>query len=187
MSFESSLGHLLHSVRAGERHLLQNDQRLDAPSAFGLSSPDFVDGGMMPARCAGAGIGDDISPALEWTGVPAEAAELALVVQDPDAPLPRPVTHLIAFGIDPAAGHVAHGAFAARASEFHFGRGSFGKVGYHGPRPVAGHGPHRYIFQMFALGKPMSFETPPDLALLASAMAGSVVAHGRLIGRYERQ
>jgi phosphatidylethanolamine-binding protein (PEBP) family uncharacterized protein len=169
MSFESYLGHLLHSVRAEKRQLLQNDPKLDAPSAFGLLSPDFADGRIMPARCAGAGIGDNISPALEWTGVPAEVAELALVVQDPNPPLPRPVTHLIAFGI----GRLPHGAFATRASEFQFGRGSFGRVGYQGRRPVAGHGPHRYVFQMFALGKPLSFETSPDLAALASAMAGS--------------
>jgi len=187
MSFESKLGHFLQPVRAGERHLLQNDLALGPTPTFGLSSPDFADDGMMPRRCAGAGVGDNISPALEWTGVPAEAVELALVIQDQDAPLPRPITHLVAFGIDPAAGRVPHGAFAARASEFRFGRGSFGWIGYHGPRPVAGHGPHRYVFQMFALGKPLSFEEPPELAALASAMAGSLLARARLIGRYERE
>ncbi len=183
--FESAVGHFLRPLRAGDRHLLQNDPRLAAPP-FALSSPDFEDGGMMPTRFAGAGIGDNTSPALEWAGVPAEAAELALVVQDPDAPLPRPITHLIAYGLDPKAGHVPHGAFAARACPFQLGRGSFGRVGYQGPRPVPGHGPHRYVFQMFALGKPLKFESPPDLAALAEAMAGSVIGRGRLTGRYER-
>jgi Raf kinase inhibitor-like YbhB/YbcL family protein len=187
MSLESSLGRLLRPVRAGDRHLLQNDPRLDARSSFDLSSPDFSDGGMMPRQCAGAGVGDIVSPAIRWTGVPPAAVELGLVIQDPDAPLPRLVTHLIAFGIDPGVGGAAEGAFeAGDGSEFHFGRGSFGRIGYQGPRPVAGHGPHRYFFQVFALGKPLRFDAPPDLAALAAAMAGSVLARARLTGRYER-
>jgi phosphatidylethanolamine-binding protein (PEBP) family uncharacterized protein len=109
MSFECALGRLLRSVRSAARRLLQNDPRLDGGSAFGLASPDFSDGGMMPRRSGGAGIGDNVSPALRWAGVPPEAAELALVAQDPDAPLPRPITHLIAFGLDPDAGGVPEG------------------------------------------------------------------------------
>jgi Raf kinase inhibitor-like YbhB/YbcL family protein len=187
MSFESALGRLLRSVRAGERRLLQNDPRLDAQSEFGLASPDFADGGMIPRQCAAKGVGDNLSPALRWAGVPREAAELALVIQDPDAPLPRPVTHLIAFGLDPDAGGVPEGALGAGdGGEVRFGRGSFGRIGYQGPRPVAGHGPHGYVFQMFALGKPLRFGSPPDLAAIAAAMAGSVVARASLIGRCER-
>jgi hypothetical protein len=142
---------------------------------------------MMPTRCAGPGIGDNLSPALRWAGVSREAAELALVVQDPDAPLPRPITHLIAFGLDPHAGGVLDGALGARhGAEVQLGRGSFGRIGYQGPRPVAGHGPHRYVFQMFALRKPLRFDSAPDLAAIADAMAGSVLARASLIGRYER-
>ena len=126
MSLENLLGRLLRSVRAGDRHLLQNDPRLDARPVFGLSSPDFGDGGGMPRRCAGAGVGDNVSPAIHWSGVPPAAVELGLVVQDPDAPLLRPVTHLIAFGIDPVAGGAVAGAFEAGASEFHFGRRPIG-------------------------------------------------------------
>ena len=78
MSFESWVGGHLRSVRAGERRLLQNDPRLAAEPTFGLASPDFVDGDMMPTRCAGPGIGDNLSPALRWAGVSREAAELRL-------------------------------------------------------------------------------------------------------------
>ena len=101
MSIESTLGRLLRRVRAGDRRLVWNDPRLDAPATLRLSSPAFGDGELMPPRSAGAGVGDNVSPALEWTGVPAGAAELAIIMQDPDAPLPRPVTHLIAYGVDP--------------------------------------------------------------------------------------
>ncbi len=187
MSFESVLGSLLRPVRAGESRLAWNDPRLATPRAFALTSPAFEDGAMMPARSAGTGIGDNVSPPLEWSGVPTSAEELAIVVQDPDAPLPRPVTHLIAYGLDPNAGGVAEGAFeAGPRSAIRFARGSFGRLGYHGPRPVAGHGPHRYVFQMFALMRPLHFDSPPDLAGFVAAMAGAVLARGQLTGRYER-
>ena len=81
---------------------------------------------MMPTLCAGPGIGDNLSPALRWAGVPRETTELALVVQDPDAPLPWPIAHLIAFGLDPHAGGVPEGALGARhGPEVQLGRGSF--------------------------------------------------------------
>jgi Raf kinase inhibitor-like YbhB/YbcL family protein len=187
MSVESSLGNLLRPVRAGERHLLENNPKLAARTFFSLTSPDFADGGAMPRRCAGAGVGENVSPALLWSGVPAAAVELALVMQDPDVPLPWPVTHLVVLGLPPDAGGAAEGAFeAGDGGEYQLGRGSFGRMGYQGPRPVAGHGPHRYVFQMFALGKPLTFNAPPALPALADAMAGSVVARARLTGRYER-
>jgi Raf kinase inhibitor-like YbhB/YbcL family protein len=187
MSIESALGRLLRPVRAGDRRLVWNDPRLDAPATQRLSSPAFGEGGPMPPRSAGAGVGDNVSPALEWMGVPAGAAELAIIVQDPDAPLPRPITHLIAYGVDPCSHGAPEGAFEdGRTGSIRLGRGSFGRVGYQGPRPVAGHGPHRYVFQMVALAKPLEFDSSPDLAAIAAAMAGFVLARGRLTGRYQR-
>lgn len=187
MSFQRWVGSHLRSVRAGERRLVANNPRLAARSAFPLESPNFRDGGAMPERCAGAGVGDDLPPALRWSGVPPEAVELALVVQDADAPLPWPITHLIAFGLDPRAGGVPQGAQWPKGGlDCKFGRASFGWIGYKGPRPVAGHGPHRYVFQMFVLGKTLRFESPPDLTAITNAMAGSVLARATLTGVYER-
>ena len=187
MSLESAIGGLLRSVRTGERRLIQNDPRLDARRVIALSSPSFADGAMMPMRCAASGVGDNLSPALRWDGAPRNAVDLALIVQDADVPLPRPATHLVAYSLDPGAGGVPEGAFnAGNGGAFHFGRGSFGRIGYQGPRPIAGHGPHRYVFQVFALGKRLRFDSPPDLTALAAAMAGSVLARGQLVGRYER-
>lgn len=187
MPLESALGNLLRPVRAGERRLVWNDSGLAAPRVFSLSSPDFADGGMMPMRCAARGIGDNVSPGLRWDGVPPTAGELALVVQDPDAPLPWPITHIIAFGIDPSAGGIREGALEAGGREgILLGKGSFGRVGYQGPRPVSGHGPHRYVFQMFALARRLRFERPPDLSAIVAAMSGAVLARARLVGHYER-
>ena len=181
VSLQSWLGRLLRPAPAGERRLLQNDPRLGGQSAFSLSSLDFVGGGAMPRRCAGAGVGN-VSPSLQWSGVPAAAAELAFVVQDPDAPLPWPVTRPIAFGLDPGAGAPprAHSRREAAANSI-----SAASV-IRAPRPVASHGPHRYVFQIFAVAKPLRFGAPPDLAAIAAAMAGSVLGRARLTGRYER-
>ena len=85
----------------------------------------------------------------------AAAAQLLLVVEDIDVPLAKPAVHCLAL-IDPTAGHLDPGALSAR----HPGpgvrvlRSTVGR-GYHGPAPVKGHGPHRYVFQLFAL------QTPP--------------------------
>jgi hypothetical protein len=68
-----------------------------------------------------------------------------------------------------------------------FGRGTLGGRGYRGPSPVRGHGPHSYAFQLFALAAPL----PGDRSVLsrarmAKAMAGLVLARGRLDGTYEQ-
>jgi|SRR5258708_607643 len=55
----------------------------------------------MPLRSAGIGVGENISPPLSWSGVPAATAELAILMEDPDAPLPRPFVHMITYRISP--------------------------------------------------------------------------------------
>jgi Raf kinase inhibitor-like YbhB/YbcL family protein len=141
----------------------------------------------MPARCAGWGVGENISPALEWSGVPVATQELVIIMEDPDAPLPRPVVHMIALGI--ASGRMAfsEGALSQGASgDVSFGVGSFNRRGYHGPRPVPGHGPHRYLLQMLALGQPLSFQEPPKLDAVLAAADGNVLARGQIVGLFER-
>jgi Raf kinase inhibitor-like YbhB/YbcL family protein len=138
-------------------------------------------------RCADAGAGENISPPLAWSNVPLGTAELVLVVQDPDAPLPRPVVHVIATRIPPDRAGLAEGALAPQAGQtIGFGRGSFGRIGYAGPRPPRGHGAHRYIFQIFALATPPTGAGPLGLGALVSAMFGSVLVRGRLTGLFER-
>jgi Raf kinase inhibitor-like YbhB/YbcL family protein len=187
MSIERTLGRLLRPVRAGDTRLAWSDPRLSAPHVVSLSSPAFHDGGMIPKRFAGAGVGDNLSPPLAWTGAPAGAAELVLIVQDPDVPLPRPVAHLVAYGIDPGAGAAPEGAFGVDSTwPLKFGRGALGRIGWEGPRPVTGHGPHRYVFQMFALAHPLRFGSPPDLTAITGAMANGVLGRGKLTGLYVR-
>jgi len=177
------IGVLLKKVRAGDRHLVMRDPRFrDAPCSIHLSSPEFGDWAMMPRRFTQEG--ENLSPPLRWENLPDGVVELALVVQDPDAPLPDPVTHLIAFGIAPslaiATGDLNAGGVPA------LGKGSFGRVGYTGPRPIRSHGRHRYVFQLFALDAPLGLSGTPDLKALAAAMDGHVIARGELTGWYER-
>jgi Raf kinase inhibitor-like YbhB/YbcL family protein len=185
-TIEPALGRLLRSVRAGDRHLVWNDPRVGgAPATIRLTSPAFADGGSMPIRHAGVGVGGNVSPALDWSGVPAGAAALVLIMQDPDAPLPRPVVHLIATGLAPDSSGVPEGGLAA-GQRVAFGRGMLGRMGYAGPRPPRGHGPHRYVFQILALSGRLAAPDKPDLAAVMTALGDMVVARGKLVGIYER-
>jgi Raf kinase inhibitor-like YbhB/YbcL family protein len=86
--------------------------------------------------------GEDVSPPLAWSGVPEGTASLALVVDDPDAPSGT-FTHWLAWGIDPAASVLGEGEAAPVE-----GQNDFGSVGWRGPCPPPGHGPHRYFFRL---------------------------------------
>src|SRR3979490_1981212 len=94
------LGRLLRGVHAGETHLVWNHAATErAPVSITLTTDAFPAGGIIPLRYAGRGVGDNISPALRWSNPPAGTAEWVLIMQDPDAPLPRPFVHLIAYDI----------------------------------------------------------------------------------------
>ena len=177
------IGVLLKKVRAGDRHLLMRDPRFRAaPCSIHLTSPEFGAWAMMPKRFTQEG--ENVSPPLRWENLPDGVAEMALVVQDPDAPLPDPVVHLITFGLDPAR-EIETGGLNAGGG-YPLGKGSFGRIGYAGPRPIRSHGRHRYVFQLFALDKPLRLQGTPDLKTLAAAMDGHVIARGELTGWYER-
>jgi Raf kinase inhibitor-like YbhB/YbcL family protein len=182
------VGRLLRGVRAGPRHLARNHPAIRAvPDSIRLQSTSFTSGGTMPPRCAGLGVGENISPALGWSGVPAATEELVLIMEDPDAPLRNPVVHMIALGIGPARTSFSEGALSHGVNgDFRFGIGSFNRQGYHGPRPVPGHGPHQYLLQMMALRKPLLFNEPPTLDAVLAAADGNVLAWGQIVGLFER-
>ncbi|MFE3000793.1 YbhB/YbcL family Raf kinase inhibitor-like protein [Nocardia sp. NPDC059246] len=134
-------------------------------------------------------MGDNVSPPLHWSGVPVEAVELVLIIEDPDAPLRRPVVHGVFTGIDPRITSVQEGALGSNdgeTSSIRVGTGSFGRRGYAGPRPVPGHGPHRYVFQLVALDQPSGLTDGATLPAVLAAVSGHVIARGKLTGRYER-
>jgi phosphatidylethanolamine-binding protein (PEBP) family uncharacterized protein len=181
------LGRVLRGVRAGERYSVSNRPVLNGvPDMITLQSTWFDNGKPMPRRSAGIGVGDNISPPLNWSGAPTETVEFAIVMEDPDVPLPLPFVHLIAYGIAPDCSSLAEGALAFGAADVVFGRSTAGGQGYMGPRPVPGHGPHSCIFYVLALNRRASFASPPKLTVFLQSIAGAVVGYGRLVGTYER-
>ena len=188
---EDLIGRLLRPVRAGEKHLACNDPAARAaPDLIALSSPAFESGGAMPQRYAGQGVGDNVSPQLDWSGVPGAAQELVLIVEDESVPLPRPLVHVLVRGIAPGVTGLPEGGLSDRAllarGALVLGRNSLRRPAYAGPRPIPGHGPHTYVFQLFALDRPLALGPPFGRAQLLAAMGGHVIACGRLDGIYQR-
>jgi Raf kinase inhibitor-like YbhB/YbcL family protein len=146
--------------------------------ALSLTSPAFQHGGEIPARntCDA----EDLSPALVWSNVPEGSRSLALIVDDPDAPVGT-FTHWLAWGIDPAAETLEEGKPAPVE-----GANDFGTMGYRGPCPPPGHGPHRYSFRIHALDAELDLQPGAAKADLEDALEGHVLAGAELVGRYER-
>jgi phosphatidylethanolamine-binding protein (PEBP) family uncharacterized protein len=192
------LGTLLKNRRAGETHLAWNLRNLQAPELLSVASQHFGEGELIPLPHAGKRIGGrNLSPHLTWSPPPPETTELLLVIEDIDAPIPKPAVHCLALiepsRLDAPSLHLPPGALSANdpAAGVRVLRSTVGR-GYHGPEPIKGHGPHRYTFQLFAL----SSSADTVLGRTARGRAGPraflesittpVVARGRLTGVYER-
>jgi Raf kinase inhibitor-like YbhB/YbcL family protein len=130
---------------------------------FTLSSPDLTDGGF-PARHVLNGFGcsgDNISPALSWSGVPAGTRSLVLMVHDPDAPTGSGFWHWTVYDIPASTQGLARGAGNSASTLPAGARGGIndyqdtgatkGNGNYGGPCPPAGEGKHRYVFTLYAL------------------------------------
>jgi Raf kinase inhibitor-like YbhB/YbcL family protein len=183
-----ALGRLLKGRHAGEEKLIWNHSTIaHAPASIRLSSSAFAHDGPIPLRYAGAGVGENISPPLRWSNIPESAVELALVMEDPDAPLPKPFVHLIAAGVSSALTGLEEGALSAALAGLLLGSGTFGKVGYSGPRALPAHGPHRYVFQIFAVNGKLSFPRTLTRKTLLEACHGKVIGRGCLVGFFERE
>ncbi len=148
------LGKLLRRARAGEHRGPLAGSGFGAPGSITVTSSAFADGGPMPPSCAGKGVGDNTSPPLRWDGLPPETRQVVLIIDDVDVPLPRPLLHTVAV-IDPTVDSVAAGSLQPEAAGMRFIRADLGHRGYAGPRPIPGHGPHRYRFHVFAIDDPI--------------------------------
>jgi len=184
------LGRLLRGRHAGEEHLLNRDLRLPSSRAtIELTSTAFRPGAVIPLRYAGEGVGDNVSPPLAWRNVPDRAVELVLNIEDPDAPLRRPFVHLVAACIPPSISGVAESALNASSfsTQRELGLTTFRKLGYGGPRALRGHGPHTYVFQVFALARKSGLQSGMTRDDVLRALQDNVLAYGELRCVFERK
>lgn len=181
------IGRALRNRRAGEQTLVWARPGLQAPESFTLSSPAFEHGAPIPERHRGRLFGPNVSPALAWTTPPAGTVELALIVQDPDVPFGKAATHALAVGIDPSLGGLPENGLAdpSPVAGLRHGRSVLGRRGWAGPMPIRSHGPHSYVFQLFALDQLLGLPDAFSLTDLLNAMSGHVIARARLDGTYE--
>jgi Raf kinase inhibitor-like YbhB/YbcL family protein len=183
------IGVLLRNRHAGADTLAWAQPALGAPENMTLTSGAFRHGAPIPDRHKGHLRAPDVSPALAWTAPPPGTAELVLIVQDPDAPLRKPATHALTIGIAPTLASIPEGGLAQPSPlpGLRHGRGPLGRRGYNGPLPPRSHGPHAYVFQLFAVDVAVDLPDRFSLDETVAAIAGHVVGRARLDGTYENR
>jgi Raf kinase inhibitor-like YbhB/YbcL family protein len=145
---------------------------------FRVFSSAFSEGGWIPPlhSCRGA----DVSPSLEWAGVPTGTRSFALLVDDPDAPMGT-WTHWLLYDVPSTVRVLAQGSHGVGLS----GKNSFGRAGYGGPCPPPGD-PHRYYFTLYALDvDTLGLSAGASRAEFTGAIAGHAIAEARCMGRFK--
>jgi Raf kinase inhibitor-like YbhB/YbcL family protein len=145
-----------------------------------LKSSAFNDHALIPRRYAKDG--ENISPPLTWAGVPDDAAELALLCEDPDAPSGT-FLHWLVTGINPNSGGLDAGAEHPGS---HLHRNGYGDKGWGGPHPPAGDNAHRYSFRLYALPGPVSIPDDAKADEIHGVLDRQQLASGTLVGLYQR-
>jgi Raf kinase inhibitor-like YbhB/YbcL family protein len=148
-----------------------------------LTSTAFNEGQPIPVTYGCKGV--NISPPLEWSGVPKTAKTLTIIAEDPDAPSGSFV-HWVLYNLPadniglvenaPVTGNLKAGGFQ--------GKNDFGKIGYGGPCPPSG--THRYFFRIYALDADLPLNAGATKAEVEKAMSGHIVAQAQLMGTYGR-
>lgn len=141
-----------------------------------LTSPAFENGSYIPARftCDGS----DINPALVIENVPAGTKTLALVADDPDAPV-KTWVHWVVYDIDPTTKTIKENSVPGKQGLNDFRRNNWG-----GPCPPSGI--HRYYFKLYALDNILGIGEGIDKKGLEKAMTGHILAESELVGLYKR-
>lgn len=143
-----------------------------------VTSSAFKEGENIPRKhtCDG----EDLSPALSWSGIPQGTASLALIADDPDAPVGTWV-HWVVADLSPELTGLPEGATRLGVD----GVNGFRKTGYGGPCPPKG-STHRYYFKVYALDKTLGLKSRMTKSDVEKAMQGHILSQGQLMGRYSR-
>jgi Raf kinase inhibitor-like YbhB/YbcL family protein len=182
-----SLGEALQNQRAGlEQTVIRRLNKSPRLFLIEVSSSAFAAENTVPTKYTADGAG--VSPPLEWSNLPPGTSSVAVIVEDADSPTPHPLVHAIVVNLDPRESSIVEGALD---SPDHSGVGletgpnSFLAHAWLPPDPPPGHGPHRYVFQVFALRGPL-FEKAPGRQELVRAITEFGIGAGCVIATYER-
>jgi Raf kinase inhibitor-like YbhB/YbcL family protein len=153
-----------------------------------LTSSAFQSNQPIPARYTCEG--EDMSPPLAWSGLPANTKSLAIVIDDPDAPDPkhpqRVWVHWVVYNLPPDVHALpedtGHGDLPAGALT---GRNDWGRPDYGGPCPPIGR--HRYFHKLYALDTVLPDLKHPTKGQLEHAMKGHILGQAELIGTYQKK
>lgn len=149
----------------------------EVPSTLVLKSPAFEAGKPIPEKYSAYGA--NVSPPLEWTGVPEGTVTYALVVEDPDAPSSTPFVHWVLYNIAASAQSIPEGMPPVGSVP---GKNGMDTIGYFGPKPPSG--VHHYHFKLFALSKVLTLAPGATRDELMKQISGSTLARGELVGTY---
>jgi Raf kinase inhibitor-like YbhB/YbcL family protein len=156
-------------------------------AALVLTSSVFEQGASIPKRYTCEG--EDQSPPLAWSGVPASARSLAVIVDDPDAPDPAAPkmtwVHWVLYNLPPETTHLGAGiASSTLPAGTLQGKNDWKRTGYGGPCPPIGR--HRYFYKLYALDAKLPDLKQPTKDQLLKAMQGHVLAQAELMGTYQK-
>lgn len=144
-----------------------------------VSSEAWTEGTPIPVKYSCDG--DDVSPPLAWEGVPDDAVELAVVVDDPDAG-GGPFVHWVLFGLDPSVTSLDEGQIPDGALEAKTG---FGKAGWGGPCPPEADDAHGYRFTVYALDAKVDADDGADFGDVLGDVKDAAIAKGTLVGTFD--
>ncbi|MBI3292589.1 MAG: YbhB/YbcL family Raf kinase inhibitor-like protein [Elusimicrobia bacterium] len=180
------LGFISPSLSAADQP--STAKRREQPVAFELTSTAFQANATIPKKhtCDG----EDLSPPLSWSDPPKGTQNLALIMDDPDAP-PGTWVHWVLYDLPadlrslaerlPKTESLPNGAKQGLC----WGVDAFNKVGYYGPCPPPGK-PHRYFFKLYALDKKLDLPPKATKAALLKVMQGHILTQAELVGLYRR-
>lgn len=146
--------------------------------AMQIIAPSFSNGGTIPSKYTCDG--ENMSPQLDFSGIPEGTKSLALIADDPDAPS-GVFTHWLLWNMDPKVSSIPEGSVPAGAT---LGKNSVGNTGYTGPCPPSGM--HHYIFKIYALDTMLDVPSSADKKILEDAITGRILAKAEITGLYGR-
>ncbi|MFF7637752.1 YbhB/YbcL family Raf kinase inhibitor-like protein [Kitasatospora sp. NPDC008050] len=168
---------------------LPHDFQRQVPG-FTLTSTDLTDGGVLPDAQVLAG--GDLSPQLSWSGFPAETKSFAVTCFDPDAPSGSGWWHWVLFDIPADVTSLPTGAGSGDFPGLPAGaiqaRNDYGTKNFGGAAPPAGHGPHRYVFSVTAVGEEkLGLDGDTSAAAIGATLGFQAVARATVVATYENE